>query len=730
MRVGLEKMREDDAKAETLEEAQARADLTIAQAKRKSEISDATDPADLEKTTLERATADLDAAAARIKDPQRAALFRETYRPSIAGLGITAKDRAFALQTDAAKADAFEQLERLKQTAVSSSDPAVKEQAIRDGASILNRLNENGYIGDEEVAKRRKAWTQSYAYDAVQAIPSPISRLAAVRGGWEGALINRESSGNPRVVNPFGYAGLYQMGAPLLTTLGLYTPGANENLQTWSDTPKDTPGKWSGSFNIPGFPGVRTLAEFRGNPDAQRAAFLQSTAYYDTQIKELGLDQFIGKTVQGVPITLEGVYSMMHLGGVKGAESALKRGQNAKDANGSSVLAYARMAAEAGPGITAFLSPEQKLAVADGAARELAAQERQAQRARQDEAAGVRSRIGDDLASIERTGQGNASLRPQEVEQALGTQASQDWLAQRGRAHRVFEALEGIEGLPEGEVERRLQTLEPRPGGEGYAEDMEAYTRARSKADKFLQARRADPALAVEALPTVKEARAAAQYEGDGDKRRITPQSAQAIVRARLATQNQLGIPEPMAVTRSEASTIARQLRYVGDDDVSGMQRFVQQLQGTYGEYADEVLAATIQHQNINRDLAVAATEVLNKIGRGQVPNPFDQNRLERASNAQRMDDALAGRSAQPAPAGQPATPRGPARGDRAGAENRGAAEAGEFQGAATGKDLQALYENRNDPAVLTEFEATYGPGTAKRALTEIDRRLGTQERR
>ena len=48
--------------------------------------------------------------------------------------------------------------------------------------------------------------------------------------------------------------GLYQFGAPLLKDLGLYTPGANENLENWSRTSKLAPGKMERNINIPGFP--------------------------------------------------------------------------------------------------------------------------------------------------------------------------------------------------------------------------------------------------------------------------------------------------------------------------------------------------------------------------------------------------------------------------------------------------------------------------------------------
>lgn len=169
---------------------------------------------------------------------------------------------------------------------------------------------------------------------------------------WEDALVQRESGGRPDIVNPLGYAGKYQFGAPLLQTLGVYTPGQGEDLKGWSKTGRDAPGKWSGTFNIPGHPEVRTLEDFKRSPEAQKSAFDLSKTYYDGEIERRGLGEFIGKTVAGVPITKEGLYTGMHLGGAGGVEQTLRSGgsYNAEDANGTTVLNYIKMGSEGGTG--------------------------------------------------------------------------------------------------------------------------------------------------------------------------------------------------------------------------------------------------------------------------------------------------------------------------------------------------------------------------------------------
>lgn len=163
-------------------------------------------------------------------------------------------------------------------------------------------------------------------------------------------LIQHESGGNPGIVNKLGYAGTYQFGAPLLTDLGLYKPGAGENVADRSAAGQWSGNKWSGTFNIPGFPQVKTLNDFLANPQAQKAAFDIHTANMDKQIDANGLDRYIGQTVGGVPITRDGLHAMIHLGGAEGTLRALQSGGavNPADANGTSLLDYARVGAGAG----------------------------------------------------------------------------------------------------------------------------------------------------------------------------------------------------------------------------------------------------------------------------------------------------------------------------------------------------------------------------------------------
>jgi hypothetical protein len=164
-------------------------------------------------------------------------------------------------------------------------------------------------------------------------------------------LLRMESGGDAELVNRFGYAGLFQFGAPLLADLGLYTPGPTEDLSTWSKTERAAPGKWTGTFSIPGFPTVRTLSDFLDSRDAQLAAFNFHRARMEQQIERRGLDGYLDQEIRGTTITRTGLMYMIHLGGPGGAQRVLQtQGRtNPKDANGTSLLDYARVGAKIRP---------------------------------------------------------------------------------------------------------------------------------------------------------------------------------------------------------------------------------------------------------------------------------------------------------------------------------------------------------------------------------------------
>jgi hypothetical protein len=184
-----------------------------------------------------------------------------------------------------------------------------------------------------------------------QAIATMNDQILALKGGTvatspaEMALIQKESGGNPTTVNKQGFAGLYQFGAPNLADLGIYKPGAGENITDPNAPGKWSGAKWSGTFSIPGHPEVQTLNDFLLSPAAQKAAYDAHVVSMDNQITTNGLDKYEGQTIAGTPITHEGLRAMIHIAGVQGTLKTLQSGGtfNPADANGTTAMDYAAM---------------------------------------------------------------------------------------------------------------------------------------------------------------------------------------------------------------------------------------------------------------------------------------------------------------------------------------------------------------------------------------------------
>jgi hypothetical protein len=130
--------------------------------------------------------------------------------------------------------------------------------------------------------------------------------------GFIDQMNSAESSGRSDVVNASGYAGNFQFGAPRLAQLGLYAPAQGEI---------DANGKWNGqmggTFNIPGFPGVKTKADFLASPQAQRAAM---------GVQVADIDGAIAQTPGADKLDPNGLRAVAHLGGVEGMQKFVASG--------------------------------------------------------------------------------------------------------------------------------------------------------------------------------------------------------------------------------------------------------------------------------------------------------------------------------------------------------------------------------------------------------------------
>lgn len=117
------------------------------------------------------------------------------------------------------------------------------------------------------------------------------------------ALADRESSMNPSANNSqTHYIGLFQMGEAALQDIGVYG-GDGTRTNDWT-------GAWTGKF------GATSQAAFLASPDAQLKAI---TAYQQTVWNKYlvgnGAGAYLGKTINGIPITESGLIAAAHLVG-------------------------------------------------------------------------------------------------------------------------------------------------------------------------------------------------------------------------------------------------------------------------------------------------------------------------------------------------------------------------------------------------------------------------------
>lgn len=348
----------EQAKDDKLEVARARADFLTKKIDLDTSVKDDQDYETLQERYSTRLGEIRSGSSSLIQNPRTRELFDLSIADDVARASQGAALQSNKIWKDRTLADTNTRLEEIRQAALKTQDPEERVKLIDSGNQLISSLAEKNITSTNAAVEAKKKWTQDYAVGAISLLP-PAERVA-VLDGYQGALKKQESGGNPAKVNQLGYAGLYQFGAPRLADMGVYTPGPGESLKGWSDTPANAPGKWSGTFNIPGRPDIKTLKDFLANPGAQEEAFQIHTQKMDKEIQSNGFEKYIGQTVGGTVITREGLHAMMHLGGVGGTKKTLESdGKNSpKDANGTSVLSYARFGNQNGLSKVAAILPE------------------------------------------------------------------------------------------------------------------------------------------------------------------------------------------------------------------------------------------------------------------------------------------------------------------------------------------------------------------------------------
>ena len=139
----------------------------------------------------------------------------------------------------------------------------------------------------------------------------------------------RESSGNYKALNKYGYAGKYQMGEAALIDAGYYRKLSRKYNNDWT-------GEFTGQDN------VKTLQDFLNNPKAQENAQIIFKKKQWGYLKAVGAHNYIGLIINRILITPSGLLAGAHLKGAGSVIEYLKsHGKNiTKDAFGTSIESY------------------------------------------------------------------------------------------------------------------------------------------------------------------------------------------------------------------------------------------------------------------------------------------------------------------------------------------------------------------------------------------------------
>jgi len=116
----------------------------------------------------------------------------------------------------------------------------------------------------------------------------------------------RESSGNYKAVNRFGYLGKYQFGRRTLNALGY------QNISN---------------------------REFLANASIQEEV-MYALLTHNKKILRRQIEKYHGKTINGIYITESGILAAAHLAGPGNVKRFLKKGYEFKDGNGTKMTSY------------------------------------------------------------------------------------------------------------------------------------------------------------------------------------------------------------------------------------------------------------------------------------------------------------------------------------------------------------------------------------------------------
>lgn len=692
------------SKTDATEETAAASHFLTNKPKIDESINDESDPAKIDGLKGRHAD-NLQSAAAMISDPEKRTAFIQRYSPMVANAEISANTKRFNLEKDAGVAT-FNELTALQhENGLKSSDPEFKKATVKlINDRIQTELVDKGYITETEAVAMRKRLEQGFAVKAIGLLPAP-ERAAAL-----GSSIHA----TPELASAIkATATKYGLNPVDLATVISYETGGT--FDPWKAGPTTQWGQHRGLIQW-GEPQRKQYGITQGMPVADQ---LDAVGRYlvDRGVKPGDGILPIYAAINAGDATKVNATDENN-GGAPGTVTDKVNNQMAGHRAKAKALLGGKGAEDALVGAIPFDHRQQMY---EGAIREEMVGSREQQIAVTRERQTVNSLMSSDRNSIMEKGVPVSEITPERVEKSLGPDAARSFREDRALALFYHQQMRGIETVPESELSQRVERLAPQEGAANYDQQKWFYDHARKQAEAIVTKRQADPAQAVESHPAVKEARQSAQYIQTPTGKTISPDSAQAIIGARLKAQSELDL-DPMPVTRGEARVIARELKGAqGDDDK--IRSVMDALDRTYGQYAQQVLTATIQHQSVNKELAESAAEILGVIHKGQAPMMDAVKKFYALRDAADLETKLGVKPQERRPGAFGQAYQRKLQEQEAAMQSMRDAERPDAPNVMPqGEDVKALVEGGMTDL---QFDAIYGkPGLAQRVRAEVRRRL------
>lgn len=638
----------------------------------------------------------LAASAETIDDPDRRQRFLTSHAADLNDLRLKSVGRADALYKDDFKAKSFDMLNSLRLSALKSGNSKDHAQALETMGQTVDKMADMGIVDRSAAGEYKNKWAKDFAHDWVLSQPAE-QRLSIVKP----IIAGTEAKTGFDFFTSKGWTP--EQSAAIMGHLyhesgGRFDPNAINKGDGADGSDSIGIGQWNGERAK----ALKAFAASVGKPWNDLGAQLEFV-----QRELSGPEAKAAASLKGARSVDDATAAFLQYERPKGYEGGLDTA-----AGGSARLRAARTffsqlkggAAAPDTRLASLIPADVSEKIAVDAEREIAVEDRRRAAALRGEIAAVKGLIKDDTASIMQTGKEVADLTTARVAATMGPEAAAEFDAERGVAKDFYTQTHDFSTLPSDRLPARVEALRPASGSAGFAKRMEYFEKASKAASDIVRQRTDDPAGAADRLEQVAKLRETATFD--------QPESFQPLVRARMAAQEQLGIPEAYRspITRDEAKQLWRTVSDAPENEKpDAIREMVGLVAKAYGDHADEALGMILRETRTNAAVREQAAMVLKKLTHGAPATAQDARAIDQAealAASQKAVDGIgqgidfaAGEGPDEMAARKMQAPRFPLPSDRA---------------------IESL---RTDPQRMSSaFNAKFGPGAAEKVLSAYGR--------